>query len=436
MREFFIQITDVVKDGELTAQTQPSIINKAGIAGEHNASRLIFSLPESWDAEWEYQVECVNSTNEGAVSEPLTVSEERTVVFDIPQGMTQAGQGNYTLQGIKREGDEVVSIYRSATVNLYFAKSPKLGTRVINAIENVLSELFAKINNLVDRFNAGDFNGKDGEKGEKGDKGDKGDRGDDGIDSDAFRVVYTLPEKALEGETCFYAVTKPISTNDSGKVIGVAWDKFLEDVYYDLSFSANETQVCWMSFSVTDKILAIVEIDEKYRWDFTARNGKLVSDAENTFTNLITNEVIPLTELPKYFELPEFDSVEVYDPDNINDDLFYSEIVDMVYQNGRWIKSSNTGGGLTPEQAAQLHTHDNKDVLDSIGYDDNGTLLIGGDGFLNESTISSNFVFLDFFREEIDRIDGNVNILADQIDGIEGGINEIETMIDESGVLD
>lgn len=118
-------------------------------------------------------------------------------------------------------------------------------------------------------------------------------------------------------------------------------------------------------------------------------------------------------------------------------------------------------GGLTPEQAAQLHSHDNKDLLDTIGLDDNGRILINGDGLLTESDITEKVVSREQFDDLCNSIDEGfagvdqqinglgetINSLAEElsarIDGIEGGINEIEamideieTLIDESGVLD
>ena len=400
MREFFIQITDQVIDGELTAHTTPSIINKAGIAGEHNASRLIFSLPDSWDAEWEYQVECVNSTNEGVVSEPLTASENRTVVFDIPIGMTQAGQGNYTLQAVKREGDKVISIYRSATVDVYFAKSPKFGTRIVNAIESVLSNLFAKINDLVDRFNAGEFNGEKGEKGdkgdrgekgekgdkgdtgEKGDKGEKGDRGDSGglsgeeleqiVANTAARhthgVYHELPETANEGKICIYAPNNEILLEDSGRLIYIDWDSFNKTLAKDgtqfvVTFCdengeeiGNIYATSWESErNVYTTIFQYTNGNEQ--WDIQFIGG--VFDPESSaYTN--GENSTSLIKAPESFTLPIFSSFTA-DHSNIDDDFLNTPIRLMVYLDG-WREINS----LTSEQLANLeantaarHTHNN-----------------------------------------------------------------------------
>lgn len=76
-----------------------------------------------------------------------------------------------------------------------------------------------------------------------------------------------------------------------------------------------------------------------------------------------------------------------------------------------------SGGVLTPEQSADLeantaarHEHENKDLLDTIGRDDNGRLFIDGDGILTESD-AGDFVSSDDFSKTVDEIKGSsVNI--------------------------
>ena len=288
MREFKILITDRINGNELDAKTQPSIIHKAGIAGEHNASRLIFCLPDTWSADWTYFVECVNSMGEGLPSAELTAKEVdgvHTVSFDIPQAMTEMGSSDYVLKAVSYDGEEVESIVRSANVRVCIARSARPSKKVLEAIKTVYEELIAKLNALVTRFNNGEFNGATftpsvsqggdlswsndkgltnpesvnikGPKGDKGDKGEDGKDGEDGSFSDELAadiaantkarhthpnkelldsltesmigtldVYHELPETANDGEICIYSPANVPTIADSGKLIYVDWDVF------------------------------------------------------------------------------------------------------------------------------------------------------------------------------------------------------------------
>ena len=85
--------------------------------------------------------------------------------------------------------------------------------------------------------------------------------------------------------------------------------------------------------------------------------------------------------------------------------------------------AGGTGGGLTPEQAAQLaantaarHEHDNKDVLDSIGLDENtGRVLVNDDGLLTESDLGS-IISRDEFSDFSNSIDEGFANFQEQLD--------------------
>lgn len=104
--------------------------------------------------------------------------------------------------------------------------------------------------------------------------------------------------------------------------------------------------------------------------------------------------------------------------------------------------SGGTVGGLTPEQLADLeanakarHEHHNKDLLDTIGFSDDGKLLVFSDKYLTESQIAEEIDRVDNnIAEEIERIDNNIVALDDRIDGIEGGIDKIK-LTEETATL-
>ena len=378
MREFPIQIIDEVIDGELTAKTEPCLINKAGIAGEHNASRLIFCLPDTWDITWEYRVECVNSSNEGATSDTLEVTEsdgKHIVVFDIPQGMTLAGTANFTLEAAERDGDETVRIFRSATVDLCFAKSPKFSAKIANAIESVLSGLFAKINNLVERFNNGEFNGEKGAKGDTGAKGDKGDTGEKGADAlingynavtlksgnnirltqqdneitldiERFPVCFDLPENAEYGDICLYAVPGIITENQSGKYVAVDWEglknAITPETAYDFILYKDGEEIGYVNatFGSFDETTvydwAIMFESAEENWYISLDESGIDTKHSYHEKDGVKNY---LTELPKIFRLPEFDRVET-NIENVKDNILCTSLVPMYYF-GDWRRFEN-----------------------------------------------------------------------------------------------
>jgi hypothetical protein len=92
---------------------------------------------------------------------------------------------------------------------------------------------------------------------------------------------------------------------------------------------------------------------------------------------------------------------------------------------------AGAGGGLTPEQSADLaantaarHTHENKDAIDTIFFDDvGGFYVIGGDMMYTTANIQAEFAPRNEMQEYVTA-------------AINGSLDEIEAMIDESGVLD
>lgn len=98
-----------------------------------------------------------------------------------------------------------------------------------------------------------------------------------------------------------------------------------------------------------------------------------------------------------------------------------------------------TSGGLTPEQLADLtantearHEHYNKDVIDSIHFNDtHGYFVIGGgDMIYTTANIYNEFATRNETQEYVTAaINGSLGEIETMID-------EIETLINESGVLD
>ncbi len=373
MREFTVQITDVVKNGELVALVTPSLIKSAGFAGEHNASRLIFCLPESWSSDWEYSVVC--STPEGGcVTDTLTVNEtdgKKTVYVDITEDMTVEGTLNLSLQGVERDGEEKKRVTRSATVDVIIDSSPTVSKQIATALKALYENLIAKYNSLVERFNRGDFNGKDGkdgEKGEKGDKGDKGDKGEDGVFSDELAdeitlntaarhthgnkelldsltesmigtldVYHELPETANDGDICIYSPANVPTVADSGKLIYVDWDVFNKTItdgdftQFAINFyDANEEEVGFFYATNTGIGTAFQYIKGNEQWDIQFADGVFVAES-SSYTDGETTAI--LDKAPESFTLPYFSSYTT-DNYNINGDVFYAPIKLMVYRGG------------------------------------------------------------------------------------------------------
>lgn len=395
MREFQILITDQVNGNELDAHTHPSTILKAGIAGEHKASRLVFCLPESWGSEWTYVVECVNSMGEGTPSEKLSVVEKdgkRTVSFDIPRSMTEMGSGDYVLEAISYDGEEVAKIIRSATVRVGIEKSPTFKKRVVDAIRGIYEELIAKLETIINRFNNGEFNGATftpsvsagGDlswsndknlanpetvniKGEKGDKGDKGDDGKDGSFSDELaeeiaantaarhthdnkkfldglteamfgklNVCRELPQTASNGDICSYFPVNCFSASDSGCRFFVNGD-VLKQICIDYANTSFGIFFYDLNGTETGSVIFNSWGENEIYATFEVRNDNEawclqfvdgVFDPENSYFNDTT-----VTELPESFELPAFSSLESDVPD-LKETLFYIPQRLMIYRDG------------------------------------------------------------------------------------------------------
>lgn len=269
MREFLITVLDEVQGNTLCASTVPRAINPAGISGEHNATRLVFILPDAWDSTANYFVECEPSDAPTVPSDILSVTErdgKSVVAFDIPQAMAVEGTNTFVLKAVKfnEDGETVEQITRSAQLEVVFGKSTKVSATVNELVQAVVEALLGDAHNLIERFNNGEFNGEKGEKGDtgaqgpKGDKGDtgaqgvqgiqgeKGDRGDNAtingvnillfqqgkgivfehkdnvltIGSNSIPRVYELPETAEKGEICLYNTPALLSQRDElGRVL-------------------------------------------------------------------------------------------------------------------------------------------------------------------------------------------------------------------------
>ena len=395
MREFQILITDQVNGNELDAHTHPSTILKAGIAGEHKASRLVFCLPDSWDSKWTYVVECINSMGEGTPSEKLSVVEKdgkRTVSFDIPRSMTEMGSGDYVLEAISYDGEEVAKIIRSATVRVGIEKSPTFKKRVVDAIRGIYEELIAKLETIINQFNNGEFNGATftpsvsagGDlswsndknlanpetvniKGEKGDKGDKGDDGKDGSFSDELaeeiaantaarhthdnkkfldglteamfgklNVCRELPQTASNGDICSYFPVNCFSASDSGCRFFVNGD-VLKQICIDYANTSFGIFFYDLNGTETGSVIFNSWGENEIYATFEVRNDNEawclqfvdgVFDPENSYFNDTT-----VTELPESFELPAFSSLESDVPD-LKETLFYIPQRLMIYRDG------------------------------------------------------------------------------------------------------
>jgi hypothetical protein len=116
------------------------------------------------------------------------------------------------------------------------------------------------------------------------------------------------------------------------------------------------------------------------------------------------------------------------------------EVLDGITQ--ELLNQIGTGGGLTPEQAADLeantaarHEHENKDILDSIGYDEeNDKIYINGDGILTDSD-AGDFVSFDDFSKTVDKLEGsfvNIDDYNSKVSTLESDIQTNRKMVDAS----
>lgn len=365
MREFRVTVKDEVQNNSLLCRVVPSVIDVGGIAGEHNATRITFVLPESWNAdEGSFFVECESNNGEAALSVELSVATEngaKVIYFDIPYGMTAAGTSELTLkqETFDEDGKTLIKCVRSAKLRVRFPDSTSVDGENRKLAEDLLGGMSAEINGLVTRFNNGEFNGKDGKDGAKGEKGDKGDKGEDG--TGGIPIVTELPETAVNGDLCLYSVPNILkSLDDEGRlVISIEEIQALsttgENADFAMILRKNGVEVINLfvySYDNQTSIFQYINVAEGTDYFLTFENG--VYDPLMSYVN---GEVVDLSAFPETYPLPEYDSIACDVSGGFPERYRYVAQL-MEYDNG-WqaVKS-------LLEISNKAHTHNNKKTLD------------------------------------------------------------------------
>ena len=338
MREFRVTVKDEVKSNTLLCRVVPAVINVGGIAREHNATRIIFILPESWEAdEGSFFVECESNNGETALSDELFVTEgngEKQIYFDIPLGATAAGTSEFTLKHnfYAEDNKTLVKSVRSAKLRIRFSDSTQVDEISRKIAEDLLGGMTAQINDLLKRFYNGEFNGKDGLDGEKGEKGDRGDTGT------GLEQLRALLHEAKYGNISTYSERNNLIPEDSGGMLYLPWEEiFANFPDEDLDAYSRVLHNGFYNFNINHSFyhdelneVLVVFVDE-YNNDENIRNTNIVftngefNTADSYIEELIDGEMVmsPLAEPPMYFKLPQIDSFETdYASDDIT--LFYS----------------------------------------------------------------------------------------------------------------
>ena len=338
MRKIRVTVTDEVKSNSALCRVTPSVINLGGIAGEHNATRIVYVLPDSWDTDTgSFFVECESNNGEAALSDELFVTEEngeKQIYFDIPYGMTAAGTAEFTLKHnfYAEDNKTLEKSVRSAKLRVRFSDSTEVSAENRKLAEDLLGGMSAQINDLLKRFYDGEFNGKDGMPGEKGDKGDAG------VGLEELRA---LLEQSESNNSLFYNERNNLVTEDSGGNLYIPFQEILqnfpaEDFSFYSNVSYNGTYLWGVNhefFHEDSKAVLLVFVDECTANGDNVKNTNMVfvngefNTADSYVEELIDGEMVysPLAEPIEYFKLPVFDKFES-DYSDTDITLFYSPL--------------------------------------------------------------------------------------------------------------
>ena len=338
MRKIRVTVTDEVKSNSALCRVTPSVINLGGIAGEHNATRIVYVLPDSWDTDTgSFFVECESNNGEAALSDELFVTEEngeKQIYFDIPYGMTAAGTAEFTLKHnfYAEDNKTLEKSVRSAKLRVRFPDSTEVSAENRKLAEDLLGGMSAQINDLLKRFYDGEFNGKDGMPGEKGDKGDAG---------TGLEELRALLEQSESNNSLFYNERNNLVPEDSGGNLYIPFQEILqnfpaEDFSFYSNVSYNGTYLWGVNhefYHEDSKAVLLVFVDEYTANGDNVKNTNMVfvngefNTADSYVEELIDGEMAysPLAEPIEYFKLPVFDKFES-DYSDTDITLFYSPL--------------------------------------------------------------------------------------------------------------
>ncbi len=133
----------------------PRHVQDAGVQGDNNATRVVFSLPAFLQERYTLYIECVDSVGEGDKTDPLAVIDG-AVSFDLPLKWTQHG-GEATLR-LVAEVEGVVAYTAIGRVRYdgratAFAKMKSLVEISIQAAQDRIAKMIADAKLWIDNVN-------------------------------------------------------------------------------------------------------------------------------------------------------------------------------------------------------------------------------------------------------------------------------------------
>jgi hypothetical protein len=155
--------------------------------------------------------------------------------------------------------------------------------------------------------------------------------------------VHILPENAKDGDLCLYAPANTITIEDSGKRVYFDWENALENgIYSDIAFFGYmKDKIVWHMFTnYGENGTRVFEFINRINNDCIT----LVLNKDHTFESATIGtvdnqiELENIDQLPKYYDLPNFDVVDSRDIPSSAAILFHTEYKLMVYQGGEWIE--------------------------------------------------------------------------------------------------
>jgi hypothetical protein len=136
-----------------TGAVTPTVIPKAGVSGEHNATTLNYSLAIPETGIYKYNIEIQSGLGEAYLSEFITPSDgaTRVVSFSIPSAITRMGAADFCLIETKVDAlGEIISITKSAMTRCIFTASPNSLDDLETSYSGLLQGLLSDVENIYD----------------------------------------------------------------------------------------------------------------------------------------------------------------------------------------------------------------------------------------------------------------------------------------------
>ncbi|NLA77883.1 MAG: hypothetical protein GX851_08685 [Clostridiales bacterium] len=132
------------------------VIPEAGVMGEHNATKLIFNVPEEYiDENYRYYVEYSVPASEPVRSEYLPLSADGKAEFSVPAALTLLAKPVCWFNVVYVDAGETEQVIKPTRVMMSFTPSP-------NA-DMLLDEIYSSdINRLLHSIESGEYRGDAG----------------------------------------------------------------------------------------------------------------------------------------------------------------------------------------------------------------------------------------------------------------------------------